>query len=134
MGLLDRLLGKDDGSDGILTDDEKELRDYENHVYTSESGVTDGTYAEFVIGDSFYTAKKGLVTTGTVTGGVFKVGDSVQICRGDTVILETVILGIEQFRTVCRKVAEGAEAGLLLAADDSSIKKQIKRNDIIKKV
>ena len=49
-------------------------------------------------------------------------------------ILETVILGIEQFRTVCRKVAEGAEAGLLLAADDSSIKKQIKRNDIIKKV
>ena len=66
MGLLDRLLGKDYGSDGILTDDEKELRDYENHVYTSESGVTDGTYAEFVIGDSFYTAKKGLVTTGTV--------------------------------------------------------------------
>ena len=47
MGLLDRLLGKDYGSDGILTDDEKELRDYENHVYTF-SGLSD-VYELFMV-------------------------------------------------------------------------------------
>ena len=134
MGRLDKLFNKGISTDGILTDDEKELRDYENNVYTSESGVTDSTYAEFVIDDAIYISKKGLVTVGTVTGGVFKVGDSIQICRGETVIADTAIIGIEQYKTVCNKVAEGAEAGLLLAIDDVNMRKLIKRNDIIKKV
>ena len=134
MGLLDKLLGKTPGMTSILTDDERELRDYEKGVYTSESGVTDSTYAEYVIDDIFYIAKKGFVTVGTVTGGVFKVGDRIQICRGEDVILETEIKGIEQYRTVCERVAEGAEAGFLLPNDESNLRKLIKRNDIIKKM
>ena len=134
MGLLDRILGQGPKNDEMLTDDERELRDYENSVYTSESGVTDNTYAEFVIDDTFFIVKKGMMVTGTVTGGVFKVGDNIQICRGEDVVLETSIAAIEQFRAVCEKVAEGAVAAFLLANDDSNIRKLIKRNDIIKKL
>lgn len=134
MGLLDKFFNKSPIIDDFITDDEKELRDYENSVYTSESGVTDGTYAEYVIDDVFFIGKKGIVVVGTVTGGVFKVGDNIQICRGDKVILETSIVAIEQFRTVLERVAEGAKAGLVLAHNDSSARKLIKRNDIIKKI
>ena len=117
-----------------MTDDERELRDYENSVYTSESGVTDSTYAEFVIEDVLFLEKKGLMTTGTVTGGVFKIGDRIQICRGEDIILESSIVEILQFKTQCQKVAEGANAGFLLDENDGNLKKLVKRNDIIKKV
>ena len=134
MGLLDRLFGGGSAIDGFMTDDESELRDYENSVYTSESGVTDSTYAEFVIEDVLFLTKRGLMTTGTVTGGVFKVGDRIQICRGEDIILESSIDEILQFKTQCQKVAEGANAGFLLHETDGNLKKLIKRNDIIKKV
>lgn len=118
----------------MLTDDERELRDYESNVYMAESGVTDESYAEFVIDEVFFIVKKGMVVTGTVTGGVFKVGDRIAICRGEDDLLETEIAAIEQFRNECDKVAEGAVAGFLLTNDDSNLKKLIKRNDIIKKI
>ena len=56
MGLLDnikdKLFNRDSADTGFMTDDEKELREYEEY-YTPQSGVADGTYAEFVVGDVF---------------------------------------------------------------------------------
>lgn len=134
MKLFDKILSKEIKTKVLLTDDERELRDYEENIYMAESGVTDNTYAEFVIDDAFFIVKKGMVVTGTVTGGVFKVGDHIMVCRGEDDLIETDIVSIEQFRNVCDKVAEGAVAGFLLANNDSNIRKLIKRNDIIKKV
>ena len=132
MGLLDnikdKLFNRDSADTGFMTDDEKELREYEEY-YTPQSGVADGTYAEFVVGDVFTISGKGTVAVGTVTGGVFHVGDEVVIVRGSTEI-PSVITGIEQFRKTCDSVSEGANAGLLLRNID---RKQIGRNDIIKK-
>ena len=132
MGLLDnikdKLFNRDSADTGFLTDDEKELREYEEY-YTPQSGVADGTYAEFVVGDVFTLTGRGNVAVGTVTGGVFHVGDEVVIVRGGTEI-PSVILGIEQFRKVCESVSEGANAGFILKDID---RKQIGRNDIIKK-
>ena len=132
MGLLDnikdKLFNRDSADTGFLTDDEKELREYEEY-YTPQSGVADGTYAEFVVGDVFTLTGRGTVAVGTVTGGVFHVGDEVVIVRGGTEI-PSVILGIEQFRKVCESVSEGANAGFILKDID---RKQIGRNDIIKK-
>lgn len=125
MGLLEKLFG---GREHAETDDERELREYEEY-YTPQSGVTDDTYAEFVVGDVFSINGTGTVATGTVTGGVFSVGDKVIIVHGNTEILSE-ITAIEQFRKVCDRVSEGANAGFMLK---NVQKKQISRNDIIKK-
>ena len=134
MGFFDdmknKLLGKKAGAQGMLTDDERELREYENY-YTPQSGVADGTYAEFVVSDVFSISGRGTVVTGTVTGGVFSVGDRVIVDRGHSGTVETEIVGIEQFRKVCNSVSEGANAGFILKDVE---RKQIGRNDIIKKL
>ncbi len=132
MGLLDnikdKLFNRESADTGFMTDDEKELREYEQY-YTPQSGVTDGTYAEFVVSDIMTIIGKGLGIIGTVTGGVFHVGDAVVVVHGNT---ETpaVITGIEQFRNVCDSISEGANAGIFLSGID---RKQVGRNDIVKK-
>lgn len=126
MGLLEKLFG---GREHAETDDERELREYEEY-YTPQSGVTDNTHAEFVVGDVFSINGRGTVATGTVTGGVFSVGDRIIIVHGYTEILSE-ILAIEQFRKMCDRVSEGANAGFLLKDVQ---RKQISRNDIIKKI
>lgn len=133
MGFFDDLKRKLQGNGGskdLLTDDERELREYENY-YTPQSGVADGTYAEFVVSDVFSISGRGTVVTGTVTGGVFSVGDRVIVDRGHSGTVETEIVGIEQFRKVCNSVSEGANAGFILKDVE---RKQIGRNDIIKKL
>ena len=132
MGLLDKIKGKllnrDSADTGFLTDDEKELREYEDY-YTPQTGVADGTYAEFVVSDVFTITGRGTVVTGTVTGGVFRVGDEVTVVHGNSEI-KSEIMGIEQFRKTCDSVSEGANAGFWLKDID---RKQVNRNDIIKK-
>ena len=129
---MDKIKGKlferDSADTGFLTDDEKELREYEEY-YTPQSGVADGTYAEIVVGDVLSVVGRGTVAVGTVTGGVFRVGDEVIIVHGGTEI-PSAIIGIEQFRKVCESVSEGANAGFFLKDID---RKQVSRNDIIKK-
>ena len=132
--LLQQIFSRKPKNDGLLTDDEKELRDYEENVYMAESGVTEASYAEFVIDDVYFIVKRGMIITGTVTGGVFKVGDRIAVCRGEDELFESYIAAIEQYRNECEKVSEGAVAGFLLENDDSNLKKLIKRNDIIKKI
>ena len=127
--LKDKLLNREPKNHEFLTDDERELREYEEY-YTPQSGVADGTYAEFVVSDVFSVSGRGTVAVGTVTGGVFSVGDSVVIVRGREDEIASEIIGIEQFRKVCTSVSEGANAGFLLKDVD---RKQIGRNNIIKK-
>ncbi|MCR4640119.1 EF-Tu/IF-2/RF-3 family GTPase [Ruminococcus sp.] len=133
MGLLDSiknmLFNREPKDNSFMTDDEKELREYEEY-YTPQSGVAEGTYSEFVVSDVFTVSGRGTVVTGTVTGGVFRVGDEVRIVHGNNDGIPTVIMGIEQFRKVCESVSEGANAGFILKDVD---RKQVFRNDIIKK-
>lgn len=133
MGLLDNiknmLFNREPKDNSFMTDDEKELREYEEY-YTPQSGVAEGTYSEFVVSDVFTVSGRGTVVTGTVTGGVFRVGDEVRIVHGNNDGIPTVIMGIEQFRKVCESVSEGANAGFILKDVD---RKQVFRNDIIKK-
>ena len=127
--LKDKLLNREPKNHEFLTDDERELREYEEY-YTPQSGVADGTYAEFVVSDVFTVSGRVTVAVGTVTGGVFSVGDSVVIVRGREDEIASEIIGIEQFRKVCNTVSEGANAAFMLKDVD---RKQIGRNDIIKK-
>lgn len=133
MGFMDTikelLFNRKPKDNSFLTDDEKELREYEQY-YTPQSGVAEGTYSEFVVSDVFTISGRGTVVTGTVTGGVFRVGDEVLLVHGNNDGIPTSIVGIEQFRKVCDSVSEGANAGFLLKDVD---RKQVSRNDIIKK-
>ena len=133
MGLLDNIknaiFNREPKDDSFMTDDEKELREYEQY-YTPQSGVAEGTYSEFVVSDVFSISGRGTVAVGTVTGGVFRQGDEVLIVHGNNDGIPTTIVGIEQFRKVCDSVSEGANAGFILKDVD---RKQISRNDIIKK-
>lgn len=133
MGFMDTikelLFNRKPKDNSFLTDDEKELREYEQY-YTPQSGVAEGTYSEFVVSDVFTISGRGTVVTGTVTGGVFRVGDEVLLVHGNNDGIPTSIVGIEQFRKVCDSVSEGANAGILLKDVD---RKQVSRNDIIKK-
>ena len=131
MGLLDKLLGRKPMDDGFITDDEKELRDYETNEYAPESRLDENAYAEFIVNDTFNISGRGTVVVGTVTEGVFRIGDSVRLVRGEDVTASSVITGIEQFRKTVDSVAEGADAGLLLKDVERG---QVKRNDLIKKV
>ncbi len=127
--LKDKLFNREPSDTGFLTDDEKELREYEEY-YRPQSGVADGTYSEFVVSDVFTISGKGTCVVGTVTGGVFFVGDEVLLIHGGGEAIPTTIEGIEQFRKICKSVSEGANAGFMLKDID---RKQVSRNDIIKK-
>ncbi|WP_024861354.1 EF-Tu/IF-2/RF-3 family GTPase [Ruminococcus flavefaciens] len=133
MGILDNIknmiFNREPKDDSFMTDDEKELREYEQY-YTPQSGVAEGTYSEFVVSDVFSITGRGTVVTGTVTGGVFRVGDEVLLVHGNNDGIPTTIVGIEQFRKICDSVSEGANAGFILKDVD---RKQVSRNDIIKK-
>lgn len=127
--IKEKLFNREPKNYEFMTDDERELREYEAY-YTPQSGVADGSYAEFVVSDVMSISGRGTVVIGTVTGGVFSVGDKITIVRGRNDEIDTEILGIEQFRKVCTSVSEGANAGLLLKGVD---RKQIGRNNIIKR-
>lgn len=128
--MKDKLFNRTPSDTGFLTDDEKELREYEAY-YTPQSGVADGTYSEFVVSDVFaLNAGRGTVVVGTVTGGVFYAGDKALLVHNGNDGIPVTILSIEQFGKMCERVSEGANAGLLLSGID---KKQVSRNDIIKK-
>ncbi len=112
MGLFSRLFGL-----SRETDDERELRSYEEQGYDHSTApqTTATAYGEsvFEISDVFTISGRGTVVTGTVTEGSFSVGDRVSVNGFDT-----VITGIEQFRKQCDTVCEGDNAGILLRGVD----------------
>lgn len=129
MGIFGKLFG----TEQEMTDDEKELRNYEENVYMAESGVADGTYSEFVVNDSFR-IKDRLTITGRVNTGVFHVGDKIEVVHKNNVVIEGVILGLEQFKTRCTKISENDNAAMYISSNNPTDYKLVKRNDIIKKV
>ena len=133
MGVLDKLFSGKKIDEDFLTDDEKELRDYEENVYRAESGVDDSTSAEFVIDDIFFL--KDAVVTGTVTSGVFSRGDEVNVVRSGEILFTTEILDIEQFRkSGVVRISEGANGAFRLKGISKQEYRRIKVNDLIKKV
>ena len=104
-------------------------------VYMAESAVADGTSSEFVIDDVDYVMNKGTVVSGSVTGGIFSVGDSVKIIRNNEVIFSTEITHINQFGTnSAMRVSEGANADFVLKDIGKQDYRRIKVNDLIKKI
>ena len=133
MGIIDKLFGDDKKNDEFMTDDEKELRDYEANVYMAESGVDDNTSAEFVISDVFFLIDT--VVTGTVTSGVFNCGDKVRLYHGGEPIFTTEIQDIEQFKqNGIIRISEGAKGAFRLKGISKQDSKRIKENDLIKKI
>lgn len=130
MGLLDKLFGSRD-KDPILTDDEKELRDYEANVYRAESGVVDSCHAEYIISSVAATNNGKVVLNGSVTEGTFKVGDEIKIVLRNDQELASKIVTISVFMTLSETATEGQNADFLIEAVDV---KMIKRNDIVKKI
>ncbi len=129
MGILDKLFGGKD--EEFISDDEKELREYEENEYSGDTRVESSTYAEFIAEDDFAAGTDSVVVVGTVTAGTFRTGDKVVIessLTGKLIFAE--ISGIEKFRKACTSVSEGEHAGFRL---DGVTSKQIKRNDMIKK-
>lgn len=128
MGLLDKLFGN---KEEFISDDEKELREYEENEYSADTRVEDNSYAEFIAEDDFQLGTDTVVVVGTVTAGTFRTGDKIVIessLTGKLIFAE--IDGIEQFKKICTSVSEGQCAGFKIKGVSS---KQIKRNDIIKK-
>ncbi len=128
MGILDKLFGN---KEEFISDDEKELREYEENEYSADTRVEDNSYAEFIAEDDFQLGTDTVVVVGTVTAGTFRTGDKIVIessLTGKLIFAE--IDGIEQFKKICTSVSEGQCAGFKIKGVSS---KQIKRNDIIKK-
>ncbi|MBQ9898490.1 MAG: hypothetical protein IJM44_03430 [Ruminococcus sp.] len=140
MGVLDAfkdMFTKKQKDRSFMTDDERELREYEENEYKPESKLADDAYAELIVGDCFPMKDSkgehiGAVVVGTVSVGTFNVGDMVQIeasLKENTI--RSQIVSIEQFRKVISSVSEGAHAGLLLRGVSC---KQVRRNAIVKKL
>ena len=128
MGLLDKLFGKKEDS---MTDDEKELREYEENVYRAESGVTEGCHAEFIITCASLTANGKTLLEGSVTEGTFRTGDEVRIVLRSGQEVRSAITAISVSLRPCDTATEGQNAELWI---DFLNTKLIKRNDIVKKI
>ena len=132
MGLLDKIFNSKERNYDFLTDDEKELRDYEENNYRAESGIVDTIYSEFVTSDVRPVPEiNGVVLSGTVTGGTFRTGDKIAIFSNSKKVAESSLLVIGQFGKKTEIVSEGANVEFHIP---NIQKQQVKRNDIIKKV
>ena len=122
MGLLDKLFGKKEDS---MTDDEKELREYEENVYRA------GCHAEFIITGASLTANGKTLLEGSVTEGTFRTGDEVRIVLRSGQEVRSAITAISVSLRPCDTATEGQNAELWI---DFLNTKLIKRNDIVKKI
>ena len=137
MGFFGDLFTKKQKDRSFMTDDERELREYEENEYKPESKISDDAYAEFIVGDCFPVKEKngehlGVVVTGTITVGTFHVGDMVLIeasLKENTI--RSQITGMEQFRKTISSASEGAHVGIMLRG---LTPKQIRRNAILKRM
>ncbi|MBR6241862.1 MAG: hypothetical protein IKQ90_00010 [Ruminococcus sp.] len=130
MGLLDKLFPKREKD--FITDDEREIREYEENEYRAESGVADNCHAEFIVTSAApVTTSGGVVVRGSVTEGTFKTGDDIILNLRNGQTLTNKINGISVYSRLCDTATEGQTAEFLIGALDV---KMIKRNDIIKKM
>jgi translation elongation factor EF-Tu-like GTPase len=130
MGIFEKIFGDRDKQQ-FLTDDERELREYEENVYRAESGVADTCHAEFIITSFAPTTDGRVKVSGSVTEGTLKVGDEVSIDLRNKQTITNRINAVTVHSVMCESATEGQNAELLLDALDV---KMLKRNDIIKKI
>lgn len=137
LSTVSKIFTKKQKDRSFMTDDERELREYEENEYKPESKLADNSYAEFIVGDCFPVKTTtgeitGVKVTGTVTVGTLCTGDRVQIeasLKENT--LRSRIDGMEQYRKVITSASEGALVALQL---NGISPKQIRRNAIVKKL
>lgn len=88
------------------------------------------TKGVMIIEDVFSIIGRGIIATGKVDSGVFKVNDTVEIYdeSGNNKI-ESTIKELQVFRKIVDKVSKGENVGILL---DGVKKNEIKRNMTIK--
>ncbi|MBR6242790.1 MAG: hypothetical protein IKQ90_04770 [Ruminococcus sp.] len=131
MGLLGKLFNSQERDLDFLTDDEKELREYEENQYRAESGIAN-TVSEFVATEIRSVPEiNGVVISGTVTSGTFSTGDSIEIYGSSGKKAESTLLVIGQYGKQTDYVSEGANAEFHIPNVQKNL---IKRNDIIKKL
>ncbi|MBR4626521.1 MAG: hypothetical protein IKO47_02235 [Ruminococcus sp.] len=129
MGLFDKLFGRKDAEG--LTDDERELREYEENVYRAESGVVDNCHAEYIITAAAPATNGKVLLNGSVTEGTFKAGDEINIVLRNSQVLTSKIITIAIHMALCETATEGQNADFLIETVDP---KMIKRNDLVKKL
>ena len=131
MGILGKLFSKKNDDSEMLTDDERELREYEENEYKPESRVDENSSAELIVESAMQRTDTDTLVMGSVTSGKFLVGDEVIIVSAMTdKTIHTVITELTKFTKPVESVSEGEKAGITL----KDIRKdQIRRNDIIKK-
>ncbi len=130
MGLFGKLFGDKSDRD-MLTDDEKELREYEENVYRAESGVTDSCHAEFIISGVAPTTNNVTIVKGSVTEGTFKSNDNIKIILRNGQEITSRLISISVHLLLSETATEGQSAEFLIDTPDTKL---IKRNDIIKKI
>lgn len=128
MGLLDKLLGR---KDDPMTDDEKELREYEENVYRAESGVCEDCHAEFIITGASPTANGKTILSGSVTEGTFRTGDRIKLVLRNGQEILSDITAISVSLRSSDSATEGQNAELWI---DFLNTKLIRRNDLVKKI
>ena len=130
MGLFNKLFEKREKD--FITDDEREIREYEENEYRPESGVADTCHAEFIITSTTPLSISGGVTVrGSVTEGTFKVGDDIAINARNGQTLTNTIKAISVYSRLSETATEGQTAEFILGPMDI---KMVKRNDLIKKI
>lgn len=129
MGLFEKIFGSRDKQ--LLTDDERELREYEDNVYRAESGVADNCHAEYIISAAAPTTNGKVLLNGSVTEGTFKTGDEISIVLRNDQEITSKIITIAIHRVLAETATEGQDADFVIEAVDP---KMVKRNDIVKKI
>lgn len=73
-----------------------------------------------VVSDVFSIGDSGIIVTGKIESGIFRVGDEAVIERADGTELETKILGMESFRVAIEEAEEGTYVGVYIDVIDQN--------------
>ena len=125
MGLLGKIFGQ---TDKIIKDSAQIAGDMARNRPQSEEDIPEGP-GEMVIDDVFRISGRGVVATGCISKGSFRVGQPVTIETANGEI-ESSVAGVEAFRKLMTIAVEGDNVGLLLA---NISKDQISAGDIVKR-
>ena len=124
MGLLGKVFGQ---TDKIIKNSAQIAGDMAKNRPRSEEDIPEGP-GEMTIDDVFGITGRGVVATGQVSKGSFRVGQPVTIETANGEI-ESSIAGVEAFRKLMNVAVAGDKVGLLLA---KITKDQISAGDVIK--
>lgn len=70
---------------------------------------------QFLVEDVFFISGRGIVLVGKVQSGNIHLGDVTTITNKKGVLVESTVIGIEQFHNQCKSINQGENCGLLLS-------------------